>query len=336
MAPSSITTPGGNFTANVPGLAIDANSGTIDVDNSDAGSYLVTYETAVPGACNSRETVAVTIGDAVADAGPDDTSCELTYPLAGNEPGAAAAGEWTVSTKPGGAADPSFLNRFDPNTEVTVVDPGIYQFEWTITQGICSNSDVVTIEFAKPLIVDSGNSNAKACGEKSGFAFVNPTEPGDYTVVWSDGGTNGTVIGNGGESRDDLLGGEHTATVINNTTLCQVIVAFSIGVDGFNDFNTTGNTVCTGELGEISITSAPGDTREYQVTYFDEDRNAVGNTLYNAGAGTGNCCNRTAPRKLQRAYRSVIRTRRRLYFRRQYQYQRIGRNCAGRTKYHKS
>ncbi len=287
VAPNSITTPGGNFTANMPGLAIDANSGTIDVDNSDAGSYLVTYETAVPGACNGRETVAVTIGDAEAEAGPGGTSCNLKYQLEGNAPAASAAGEWTVDTKPLGAADPSFLNRFDPNTEVTVTDPGTYQFEWTITQGVCSNSDVVIIEFAVPLDYASGNSNATACGVNDGFAFINPDAPGSYTVVWSDGGTTGTVIGNGGESRDDLLGGEYTVTIIDNNTLCEVTLPISIGVDGFNDFNIAGNTVCTGELGEISITSAPGDTREYQVTYFDEDRNAVGNTLYNAGAGTG-------------------------------------------------
>ncbi|MFN4885327.1 MAG: MopE-related protein, partial [Bacteroidota bacterium] len=67
------------------------------------------------------------------NAGFDDVICGLTYTLNGNDP-SPSSGLWTLNSGPGSA---NFTNATQYNTSVSVSAPGVYLFDWTITNPVC-------------------------------------------------------------------------------------------------------------------------------------------------------------------------------------------------------
>ena len=116
----------------------DPNS-LITVD--DYGDYILTWTEANMSLCDSEDQVTVTFFEIpISDAGEDDTACGLSYDL--NASSSVGNGTWTVV---GGTA--TFGNAASPDNEVTVSEYGTYTFQWTEVNEICSDQDLVEIEF---------------------------------------------------------------------------------------------------------------------------------------------------------------------------------------------
>ena len=291
VLPNSIATSGGVFSASSSNLLVDGGSGEIDVDGSTAGNYFVIYETTTPG-CNGRDSVAITINDVTADAGVDDLACRLYYDLMGNTP-ATGAGLWTLVSTPSGAETATFSNFNNPGARVSVSDPGLYEFEWTVTQGGCSVSDRVTIDFDYAIAAVSPNYLGTAdCSANDGYKVIAAGGgSGTFTFVWSAGteGPGGFSFANGQaldpglppadgevEYRDNLPPGIHTVTITDDNIGCDTTVTFAIGVQKFDDLVlvSTANACGTGNNGEITAerSSDPAaDQYQYAITYLDEN-----------------------------------------------------------------
>ncbi len=293
VLPDFIATSGGVFSASSPDLLVDGGSGEIDVDGSTAGNYFVIYETTTPG-CNGRDSVAIAINDVTADAGTDELSCRLRYDLQGNTPATGATGEWTLTATPSGSETATFANRFDPTTSVSVSDPGVYEFVWTVTQGGCSVNDAVEIDFYYAIVVSPVNYNGAAdCSVNNGVKdIVAGGGSGSLTFVWSTGnitkGINypdGSVLpvvpplpptGARQEAIDAAPPGIHTVTITDDITGCDTTVTFAIGVNKFDNLVsvTTAQACGTGSNGEITAarSSDPDAVNyEYEITYLDEN-----------------------------------------------------------------
>jgi len=97
-----------------------------------------------------------------ANAGPDQFLCNTTSTtLAGNSP---TSGMGTWSALPGNPTAVSFSNAADPNSVVSGLSYGTYQFVWTISNGICSDSqDIVAITIQQPTIAGSISADNTVC-----------------------------------------------------------------------------------------------------------------------------------------------------------------------------
>ncbi len=292
VLPSSIAISPGVFSANSLNLLVDNNTGEIDVDGSDAGNYFVIYEPTAAG-CNGRDSVAITINDITADAGADDVACRLRYDLTGNAPATGATGAWAVVSTPSGTETATFSNFNNPNARANVSDPGLYEFEWTVTQGGCSVSDRVAIEFYYAIEVVSPNYLGTGdCSADDGYkVFAAGGGSGDFTFVWSAGnvGPGGFTFVDGqvynsslppaaGEIqyRNSLPAGIHTLVITDNNIGCDTTVTFAIGVQKFDDLLlvSTSNACGTGNNGEITAerSSDPAANQyQYAITYLDEN-----------------------------------------------------------------
>ena len=294
VLPDFVATSGGVFSASSSSLFVDSGSGEIDVDNSIPGSYFVIYETTLPGVCNGRDSVAITINDVTADAGADSLACRFRYDLAGNAPASGATGEWSVVTTPSGSETATFANRFDPSTSVSVSDSGRYEFEWRVTQGGCSVSDRVEVEFYYPLQVEEfNNSEPVDCtpGSDGNVVMVAWGGSGSFTFDWSTGTPaspvdvtdKSTYPPEGGlaQTLNDVLPGTHTLRVTDNISGCDTVVIFTMGVQAINnDLTSSGSTICAGASnGEISLSTTTNNNRTYAVEYLDEDDNLVGSAV---------------------------------------------------------
>jgi len=124
----------------------------------------------------------------IADAGPDDQICGLTYTLAGNDP-TAGEGTWTLVSGPGTA---NFVDPTAFNTQVTVSVQGVYVFQWTITNNPCPpSSDQVQITFySAPTVADAGPDQT-LCGLLT--ATMAGNTPAIGTGTWSQVSGPGTV-----------------------------------------------------------------------------------------------------------------------------------------------
>ncbi len=295
VAPNAIATSPGVFSASSPDLLVSSADGVIDVNNSIPGSYYVIYETTVLGVCNGRDSVAIAINDVTADAGADDLACRLRYDLAGNAPAAGATGEWLVATTPSGSETATFANRFSPTTSVSVSDSGRYEFEWRVTQGDCSVSDRVEVEFYYALrVVNINNSEPLSCSPDSTGAAVMIAwgGSGSFTFDWSSGTPTPPVDLNdktayppeGGQAQElaNVLVGTHTLTVTDNLSGCDTVVTFAMGVQTINDdLAVSGTTICAGTNGgEITVgITTMTNNRTYSVEYLDENDNPVGSAV---------------------------------------------------------
>ena len=114
---------------------------------TEAGAYTFTYTIDGGGMCESSDDITVVLFGVPneAFAGGDQLLCnELTFALEGNAADPGFNGVWTQVEGP---TPISFTpNANDPTAEVEVPSPGVYVFEWTISNGNCESSDQVRIE----------------------------------------------------------------------------------------------------------------------------------------------------------------------------------------------
>lgn len=139
-------TPVGNPNANVSGL-------------TQGNIYGFRYTIAsVFGCPASFDEVVVNngVGAFVPNAGTDTSYCNVTsFPLTGSLPGVGETGTWSVLSGPAGY---SFSpNANSPNATLLNAVPGAYVLRWTISNSICSSSDIKSVtNYAVPSTANAG------------------------------------------------------------------------------------------------------------------------------------------------------------------------------------
>nr|WP_320119652.1 gliding motility-associated C-terminal domain-containing protein [uncultured Marinifilum sp.] len=147
-----------------------------------------TYEftwTEVEGTCSDSDAVSIKFNPVpTANAGSDDAICGLVYDLAAVP--SIGTGTWT---KTSGSGTATFTpNENAPNATVTVSTEDTYEFIWTEIEGICSDSDAVSITF-KPSPEPNAGSDDAICGLVYDLAAV----PSIGTGTWTKTSGSGTA-----------------------------------------------------------------------------------------------------------------------------------------------
>ncbi len=167
--------------------------------------------------CVLSDTVLVTLYEpTLAEAGEDGIICGMTTALVAIP--SVGSGLWTI------AAGVTATDLTDPNTEVTVTSPGMYDFTWTESNGTCSDSETISLEFFTVPMSDAGPDTSfcglngqvfAQLGAASGSwtfpveismtddtdpnTFLTSSAPGDYTLAWTE--ANGGLC----DSSDDMV-----------------------------------------------------------------------------------------------------------------------------------
>lgn len=170
---TNVTRPIG---APVP-VITNTGGNSASITNLVVGDYVFRYTIAAQGSCGgSFDDVAVTIDGqpSVANAGIDQQLCNTgTIQLAAQAP-TNGIGKWSVLT---GTESGTFIpNDEDPSARYVNASSGIYVFNWTISDGSCSNSDQVRVEnAAPPTVANAGPDQDTVCGTIAQLAANAPT-----------------------------------------------------------------------------------------------------------------------------------------------------------------
>lgn len=221
------------------------DGGTIVIDGLQDGDMYSFDITDVNG-CPITISGGPFVGLPVADAGPDDQSCALTYNLAATP--SIGTGTWTGT----GTFTPS---ANDPNATVTVASPGSYTFTWTEDNGGgCVSSDDVTIDFSD-LAMNTTTVDA-TCGTPDGE--VNITATGANGAVQYSIDNGATFQGTGNFT--GLAAGTYNV-VVEDALGCQVTgtaTVNNLGAPSIDNVTPT-DPSCAGVAdGAIDITASGG------------------------------------------------------------------------------
>jgi gliding motility-associated-like protein len=225
----------GLFTTAIDGLAIDAETGVITPQDSDAGTYIVTFTT--EGRCPTTTSTEVTIiafpvpgiGDAI-EACEQSELVDLNDVLVGED----LDGVWTDSE--GNLVG----NSFDP------VAPGTNVFTYTVINEPCSaESADVTINVIEAPISGVPAENTAFCFDQSQVSLDELIVAADADGVWTD--ADGIVI------EDSYIfegSGDFTLTYTTTNAICgdrstDVVVSVIPVPDAGEDVGL--ETFCEGE-----------------------------------------------------------------------------------------
>ncbi len=278
-----------------PGVTEAGNAANITAPNNpnslvlglEPGIYEFTW-TAENGGCTLADTMQVEIiGQPVtSEAGPDQTIQQFAPLTLDADTPAIGEGTWSQLSGPTTA---NFVNVNDPDTEVFGIDVGTYEFEWTVSNGICSEvSDTMTativgqadLELTKsvnPVNVNAGdtvtftislfNNDANGQSDATGVS-VRDVIPNGYEVVL------GSVSNDGIYNPGNLTIIWEDLTVLNANTLdltFEAIVnatgsyensAEITASDTFDPDSTVGNGVATeDDQDDASINIQSADLR---------------------------------------------------------------------------
>jgi hypothetical protein len=178
---ASLTTGSGNWTVAGPGTATylpssSAPGATVSV--SQVGSYIFTW-TETNGVCVTSDNVTVNFyNQTIADAGTGGNECDLDFVL--NAQPSYGIGTWNQTSGPGFS---NFIpNANTPNATVSVSQYGTYQFTWTELNGICTSSDVISVNFFEQPVANAGQ-NANECDLNHVLGAVASVGDGTWTQV---------------------------------------------------------------------------------------------------------------------------------------------------------
>jgi gliding motility-associated-like protein len=249
-----------NLTANAPasgsGLWTALDGAIVATPNSaattasgllNAGLYSFAW-TITNGACSSSDTlVIVTDSLEAALAGPDQALCETqtTTNLAANTPN---LGFGTWSTTSSAVID----NVNDPNTLISGLAIGTYDFIWTIVNSTCTSTDTVTITVSALSTPSNAGADQQGCADLT-FA-LNGNVPLVGTGAWSSLGT-ATVDNPASETStvSNLVTGinEFVWTITNGAcsssdTVVILVYPLPLADAGADQFVTSGTLVTLG------------------------------------------------------------------------------------------
>ena len=152
--------------------------------------YVFSYTIATADGCISTDTMRVinynppTQAYAGMDQNICDASVSITVTLEGNI-SVFGTGDWTQLSGPNAAI---IADTANPTSTVSGLIPGIYTFQWTISNGICQVSDaVVNITISAPVTAYSGLSET-IC-EGSAYPLSGASASGYTSLQWTTSGT---------------------------------------------------------------------------------------------------------------------------------------------------
>lgn len=183
------TTQTFSTTGDAGGVWSSSNAAVISINSSSglatahtAGLATITYT--VSGCAGVPITPFLCTVNPNAQAGADQNLCDaLTTTLQGNTP-FAGNGFWIQQTGPGIAT--ILPDIYSPTVNVTVSQPGTYDFSWNFSEGSCSTSDIVTVQFNPrlPVSVSINPVNTNICQGSAVSLQALPVNGGSPSYNW--------------------------------------------------------------------------------------------------------------------------------------------------------
>lgn len=153
------------------------------------GTYLFTWKIS-NGDCENEDQVRViNYAKPAGNAGEDiEINCKSSLFL--NATLESGSGYWTFISATGDAPEPTIVSPVLPNSEITGLgpqsngEPAIYQFEWTITNGVCEElKDTVTVTVYQAPTKAVAGDDAELCNQNS--YTLNAVAPAVGEGEWS-------------------------------------------------------------------------------------------------------------------------------------------------------
>lgn len=275
-------------------IVVPTSGSTALASGMPPAAYEFLYTLPATGGCIATSDVATVVISATpstADAGPDQDLCLLTPPNMGTTFNATVptvgTGAWSVTTTPAGSPGPVINTPNAANSTVTNLVPGIYIFNWKLTNGACSGADVLrvtvyddpTTPLAGVAQPDGCNSNIKLSGNTPVFGIgkwtresgpnmpaidaenspetkVQNTILGDYVFRWTI--SNGSCVAKTSDVNVKVTSTPPTVAIadVDHATPAQVCNTSGTGAI----ITLKANPVAAGENGQWSILSPAGST----------------------------------------------------------------------------
>ncbi|MBL4752810.1 MAG: gliding motility-associated C-terminal domain-containing protein, partial [Flavobacteriales bacterium] len=246
-----------------PGAAIfgDTISPTDSVSVSEFGTYVFQW-TETNSTCSDSDTVTVNFFEQpITNAGIGGVACDSTFVLSANL--SSGSGTWSQLS---GSGTTAFANINSGTTITTVSAFGTYIYQWLEVNGICSDSDTVTVVYAQLPVVKAGLGGVE-CDLDFTFSAAPSLGIGTWTQL-SGGGTS-TFINANNATTDVTVSAPGTYifrwTEVNNvcSSFADVVVAFSqpLVADAGPDITISlGNSVTLNGQGGIFYLWTPDST----------------------------------------------------------------------------
>ena len=221
------------YTGNILQWELSVNNGTSWTTISNTGStldytnlssttqYKVLVQSGVcPGLYSNITTVTVVPPAEAPDAGADIAVCNIATTTLHAAVPSSGSGTWAFVSGPSAV---SFSNAADPRTGVSGLVAGVYQFEWTVGNGVCASAkDTVQLTVYPATIPGTLSASATVCATANS-GTLGLTGYNGNILHWeasTDNGTSWTVIPNTG----------NTLNYTNLSTTTQYRVAVQSGV----------------------------------------------------------------------------------------------------------
>ncbi len=267
-----------------PGITDPGSAATITAPNNpqalildlEPGTYEFTW-TSSNGGCSLTDTMEIQIESqpVTADAGPDQRLQEFAPVNLAAVPPTLGTGVWSQVSGPSIA---NFTDPTDANTSVSGVQIGTYVFEWTVTNGSCSEvSDTVEIEIVgiadlelvksvSPSSVSTGdtvtftialfNNGANGTSDATGVTVLDVI-PSGYSLI------PGTVSNGGVYNLGDLSVTWSDLSVSNGAT---VNLTFDATVNTTGPYDNTAEITASDQFDPDSTPDNGVDTEDDQST----------------------------------------------------------------------
>ncbi len=205
----------------------------------------------------------------MANAGVDTAVCGISVNLAAVNSILGSTGVWTNVSGPGSVL---FSQDSIANSMVMVDSSGIYQFQWTEINGVCSDLDTVQIAFnaapmsgMKQIICDGTNQNFTVT-----FPVIGGTAP--YTIP-------GGSISNGIFSSNPIPNGQPYSFSITDSNACV-----SAAINGIFNCNCATHA---GLMDQQPLSACPGNSVNAQPPQGSNlDADDIGAFILHTGSGT--------------------------------------------------
>ncbi|HOY18426.1 MAG TPA: SdrD B-like domain-containing protein, partial [Haliscomenobacter sp.] len=216
-----------------------------NVNLSGNGVYVFVWANLNSGCSSTTDTVIITISNpvSIAAAGPDQQLCSSSAEMTANTP-TIGTGTWTQLSGPGGAI---ITAPNGPNTTITGLVEGVYQFVWTIANGACSDKDTVKLLVSTPPTSAFAGNDQTICGTTSATLAANAVASGTWTVF---SGPNTPIFSN---------------TMSPTTTVSGLV----FGVYVFQ-WNSQGGPFCPIETDQVQVTVYPTANAGADQSYCEE------------------------------------------------------------------
>ena len=251
------------------GFANATNPNT-SFNSSISGNFSLIW-TEVNGVCSDQESLGLQLTpEPLANAGQDATQCGTSYTLQALP--STGTGSWN------GGPGVSFIPSPNvPGATAMVTGPGSYTFTWTEDNGLCSDQDLVNVEFNDS--PDTSSTQVICLNANTQYQVIIQIingEASSYEVTGSQGNLSGSVFNSGifnvQDSYSFLISDAHNCGSISiaGTAFCP-----SLSNAGILDLDTL--HACPSESAEASVlSSAFLDPNDVQAFFLHEQANGLG------------------------------------------------------------